>query len=121
MEPKSPKGSQKGDKGSEKGATWRPKGAKSEPRGDQNASKNRSSEKIAKREPKGSPRQDEMGPFWEPCSIKTAIENSFKNRSRKNRENNGKRLPTWSQNRCQNSSKINAKTGIEKDQERHEI
>ena len=59
-------------------------------------------------------------PFWEPFSIKNTIENSSKNRSRKNMENNAKRLPKWSRNRCQNSSKINAKTGIEKDQENHE-
>ena len=60
--------SQKGANGSPKGATWRPKGAKSEPRGDQSASKSRPSEKVAKKEPKGSPRQDEPGyfltPFW---------------------------------------------------------
>jgi hypothetical protein len=31
-----------------------------------------------------------------------------------------KRLPKWSQNRCQNSLKIDARTGIEKDQENHE-
>jgi hypothetical protein len=31
-----------------------------------------------------------------------------------------KRLPKWSQNRCQNASKIYAKSGIEKDQENHE-
>ena len=31
-----------------------PKGAKSEPKDDQNASKNRPSEKVAKREPKGT-------------------------------------------------------------------
>ena len=46
------------------------KGTKSEPRGDQNASKNQPSEKVAKREPKGPARQDEMGGFWEPFSIK---------------------------------------------------
>ena len=31
-----------------------------------------------------------------------------------------KRLPKWSQNRCQNASRIDARTGIEKDQENHE-
>ena len=41
-----PKVTQKGPKGSQKGA-------QSEPTGDQNASKNRSSKKVAKREPKG--------------------------------------------------------------------
>ena len=31
----------------------------------------------------------------------------------KKHENNCKRLPKWSRNRCQNASKINARTGIE--------
>ena len=35
-------------------------------------------------------------------------------------ENNCKRLPKWSRNRCQNASKINARTGIEKDQGNHQ-
>jgi hypothetical protein len=43
-----------------------------------------------------------------------------KNQSPKNMKNEAKTLPKWSRNRCQNSSKINAKTGIEKDQENHE-
>ena len=43
-----------------------------------------------------------------------------KNQSRKSMENYGKRLPKWSQNQCQNSSKINAKTGVEKGEENHE-
>ena len=32
-----------------------------------------------------------------------------------------KRVPKWNQNRCQDASEINARTGIEKDQENHEI
>ena len=40
---------QKEAKGSPKWATWRPKGAESEPRGDQNASKNRVAEQVAKK------------------------------------------------------------------------
>ena len=35
-------------------------------------------------------------------------------------ENNYKRLPKWSRNRCQNASQINARTGIEKDQGNHQ-
>jgi hypothetical protein len=35
-------------------------------------------------------------------------------------ENNCKRLPKWNRNRCQNASKINARTGIEKDQGNHQ-
>jgi hypothetical protein len=44
--------SQQGANGSPKGASWSQKGAKSEPKGDQNASTNRSSEKVEKRKPK---------------------------------------------------------------------
>ena len=51
-----PKVSQKGPKGSQKGA-------QSEAKGDQNVPKNRSSEKIAKREPKGPARKIEMVDF----------------------------------------------------------
>ena len=47
---KVPKVDQKGAKGNQKKATWRPKGAKIEPRGDQNASKHRVADKVAKRE-----------------------------------------------------------------------
>ena len=53
-------------------------------------------------------------------SIKNTIENSSKNRQRKNIENNCKRLAKWSRNRCQNASKINARTGIETDQGNHQ-
>jgi hypothetical protein len=57
------------------------------------------------------------GSHFYPKIDNNTIQNSFKNQSRKNMENNTKRLPTWSQNRCRNSSRINAKTGTEKDQE----
>jgi hypothetical protein len=36
-------------------------------------------------------------------------------------EIDAKWFPKWSQNRCRNSLKINAKTGIEKEKEHHEI
>ena len=65
---------------------------------------------------------DKTNIFWSHFgqnSIKNAIQNSFKNRSRKNMEINAKRLPKWSRKRCQNSLKTNAKTGIEKDLENH--
>ena len=67
---RSPKGSQREPKGSLREPKGPQKGAKSEPRGDQNASKNRSSEKIPKMMEKGSPHRDEMDDFWEPFSIK---------------------------------------------------
>jgi hypothetical protein len=113
-------GSQKVPKASQKGAKGSQKGAKSEPKVDQGTMKRHPAEGLAKRCEKGSPRKDEMGPFWEPFSIKKVIGKSFKNQSRKALKINAKRLPKWSQNRCQNASKIDARTGIEKDQENHE-
>ena len=38
----------------------------------------------------------------------------------KKHEKNCKMLPKWSRNRCQNATKINARTGIEKDQGNHQ-
>ena len=70
---KGAKGSPKGAKGSQKGAKRRQRGAKSEPKGDQNASKNRSSEKVAKREPKRHAAGLFLGAIWEPFSIKNEI------------------------------------------------
>jgi hypothetical protein len=43
-----------------------------------------------------------------------------KNDVEKTLKNNCKRLPKWSRNRCPNASKINARTGIEKDQGNHQ-
>ena len=67
---KGAKGSQKGAKGNQKAAKGSQKGAKGEPTGDQNASKSRPSEKVAKRSPKRSSTLESAGPFWEPFSIK---------------------------------------------------
>ena len=50
--PKVPKVSRKGANGSPKGASWSQKAAKSEPKADQNAAKNQSWGKAAKRMPK---------------------------------------------------------------------
>ena len=79
-EPMEPKGSQSEPRnfkkhhleanGSQKWAKGRPKGTKSEPPSDQNASKERPSGKVSKREQKGSPHQDEMEAFWAPFLIK---------------------------------------------------
>ena len=79
VRPKGAKGSQKGAKGSEKGAKRQPRGAKREPTGDQNASKSRSSEKVAKRVPKRSPATCRDGPFWEPFSPKIRKKHHQKN------------------------------------------
>ena len=68
-----PQDEHKRAKGHQKGAKREPKRsrgkAKREPKGDQNASKNRFSEKVTKREPKSSLNEDEMASFWEPASI----------------------------------------------------
>ena len=61
-----PKGSQREPKGSQRGA-------KSEPNDNQNASTNRSSEKVAKREPKRHAAGLFLGAIWEPFSIKNEI------------------------------------------------
>ena len=53
-------------------------------------------------------------------SIKNVMENSFKIRSPENMKFDANWLPTWTRNRGQNSLKIDAKTGIETDQENHE-
>ena len=50
---RSPKGSPREPKGSQKGAKGSQKGAKGEPKGDQDASKNRPSDKVAKMMKKG--------------------------------------------------------------------
>ena len=47
-----PKRRPNGAKRRQKGAKWEPKDAKRDPKADQNASKNGSSEKVTKREPK---------------------------------------------------------------------
>ena len=63
-----------GAKGNQKGAKREPKGCqrevKGEPKGNQNASKNRSLEKVAKREPTRGSHALSLGAFWEPFSIK---------------------------------------------------
>jgi hypothetical protein len=52
-------------------------------------------------------------------SGKNAIGNSFKSIAKKHGKVT-KRLPKWSPNQFQKTKKIDAKTGIEKDQENHE-
>ena len=80
------KGCQKGAKGSQTRAKGSQKGVQSEPKDGQNASKNQPSEKVAKREPKGPARQDEMGDFWEPFSIKNRWKKRCENRCLKSHE-----------------------------------
>jgi len=53
-------------------------------------------------------------------STKKLIKKSMQKSMLKKHKNNCKRLPKWSRNRCQNASKINARTGIEKDQGNHQ-
>ena len=74
---RSPKGSPREPKGSPKGAKGTQKGAKGEPKDDQNALKNRPSDKVAKMMKKGGVHGYDLEPFWEPKSIK----NPCKNRS----------------------------------------
>ena len=68
-------------------------GAKREPKGYQNASKSRSSEKVAKIMKKGGPPVVHDHPFWEPFSFKNALKNQCKNRWQKSMRNYEKMLP----------------------------
>ena len=64
-----------------------------------------------------------MQHLFEPFLIKIdkiTIQETLKKRSRKNMEVDAKGVQTWSQNRCQNSSKINAQTGNENNYENHQ-
>ena len=65
MSRRPPKVSQRAPKVSRKGAKSEPKGAKREPRGNQNASKNRCSEKVVKMMEKGGTARLHDIPFWE--------------------------------------------------------
>ena len=53
-------------------------------------------------------------------STKKLINKSMQKPMLKKHEDNYKRLPKWSWNRCQNASKINARKGIEQDQGNHQ-
>ena len=68
--PKGTKREPKGAKSEPKGSQSEPKGAKRDQNGDQIQHKINIKDKVAKREQKGSPHQDEMDDFWEPFSIK---------------------------------------------------
>jgi hypothetical protein len=82
--------------------------------------KNTSCGTGAKKRGKGEYRLQFFGSLLGPFSIKKTIKKLYKNRSPKNMKFDAKRLPKWSQNRCQNASRIDARPGIEKDQENHE-
>ena len=64
---------QKGAKGSEKCAKGCQRGAESEPKGDQNASKNRPSEKVEKIDLKRHAARLFLGAIWEPFPIKNVM------------------------------------------------
>ena len=61
-----------------------------------------------------------FGHIFDHKSIKNRFKKSSRKRSPQNIKFDAKGVPKWSQNRCQKSSKINAKTGNEKDQENHQ-
>ena len=99
---KGAKGSQKGGKGSQKGGKGSQKGANMEPRGDQNAYKNRSSEKVSKSEPKGGARALSFGAILVQNPSKMPSKIHFKI----NREKTWKMKPKG----CQNAAEIDVKT-----------
>ena len=61
-----------------------------------------------------------LGPSFDQKSITNRFNKSSNKRSPKNMEFDAKGVPKGSRNRCQNSSKINAKTCNGKDQENHQ-
>ena len=67
---KGTKRERKGTKEDQKGTKMEPKGAKREPKGDQNASRSRPSEKVAKMMPKGRAATGHDHRFWEPFLFK---------------------------------------------------
>ena len=67
---RSPKGTTREPKGIPKGAKGSPKGAKGEPKDDQNASKNRPSDKVAKMMKKGGPKICSRSHFGSPNRLK---------------------------------------------------
>ena len=91
---KGAKGNQKGAKRSQKGAKGSQKGAKREPKGDQNASKNRCPEKVAKRVLPGGA-STWICSFWEALSITNVITNLCKNRCRRRDEKNEKSVRSF--------------------------
>ena len=127
------KRSQKGAKGSQrepkvsqgepKVSQGEPKVSQREPKVSQSSTKMHNKVDVWKRSRKGAKRirVSFAGPFWEPFSIKNAIENSFKNRSRKNMEN----IQKGSQNGIEIDAKTHKKSmpklESRKDQENHEI
>ena len=74
---------------------------------------------VRKKDDPSDPKHHVLGPSFDQKSIKDRFTNSSKKRARKNMEFDVKGVPKWNQNRCQNSSKVNAQTGNEKDQENH--
>jgi len=86
----------------------------------QGAFKNTSCGTGAKKRGKREYRLQFFGSLLASFSIKKTIKKLSKNQSAKNMKFYAKRLPKWSRNRCQNASRIDARTGIEKDQENHE-
>ena len=103
-------------KGYQKRAKWSQEGAKMS----QGAFKNTSCGTGAKRWGKGPSARTSFGAILESFSMKNPFKKLSKNQSPKNMKFDAKRLPKWSPKRCQNASTIDARTGIEKDQENHE-
>ena len=69
MDPKGAESEPKGAKWNQMDPKGNQKGAKGEPKGDQNASKNRPSEKVAKSDPKWITAGEGLASILEPSSI----------------------------------------------------
>ena len=69
-DPKGTKSEPKGAKSEPKGSQSEPKGAKRDQNGDQIQHKINIKDRVAKKSQKGMVPGNEIGPFWEPFSIK---------------------------------------------------
>ena len=92
-------------------------GAKREPRKLQKLTYGTGSKKVAK---KGSSPGTKVGTTFYNIFLKVAPPEIMKKRSPWNMDISARGVPTWYQKRCQQLSKINAKTGKEKNLEHHQ-
>ena len=101
-----PNGAKREPKGAKREAKGAKKGANMEPRGDQNAYKNRSSEKVSKSEPKGGARALSFGAIL----VQNPSKMPSKIHSKIDREKTWKIIPKGSQNGAEIDAKTNYKS-----------
>ena len=102
---KGPKMEPKGSQNRPKATKMEPKGAKREPKSDQNASKNRCPEKVAKKEAQGGYRHLFWDPFWVHFPSKSRSKIGAKIDAEKNMKFHEQIIQKGSQNRYQKYKK----------------